>query len=290
MDTTKNGLDLWSDSLGTASSAVFETVRPEFKTTRHGYDQAQVIDYVGRVNGRLQEVEAEVRRLRSVADQSSRELEVVLQERDAALQERDAALQERPAASEDTYEQVSSRVMELMVALNRDVEKLRGEAHGEAEHILARARSKASRIRSEAKEIRSAADLAAAQAREEADRAVADLTAQRESMVDGLRLSFARSLETIGSLASSIGDEDWAKRSDNAETSFTHDDQAAPIVELSFDQSIETITDLVSSIEDETEGGGGDSSETEAESSTSSQDDQAATFVVLPEIVPDRSA
>ena len=109
-------------------------------------------------------------------------------------------------------------------------------------------------------------------------------------MVADLRLSFARSLETIGSLASSIGDEDWAKRSDNAETSFTHDDQAAPIVELSFDQSIETITDLVSSIEDETEGGRGDSSETEEESSTSSQDDQAATFVVLPEIVPDRSA
>ena len=297
MDTTNTDLDLWSGTSHAVPAEEVETARPEFKTTRHGYDQAQVNDYLARVTGRLQDVEAKVHRLRSETDQAERKLDVALEERDAAVQERDAALQERdaafrerPAASEDTYEQVSSRVMELMVALNRDVEKLRGEAQGEAEHIVARARSKATRIRSEAEEVRAAADLAAAQAREEAERSVADLTAQREATVANLRLSFARSLETIGSLAASIEDENGAKRSDSAETSLTQDDQTASLVELSFDQSLETIVNLASSIGDETEGRRGDSSETKADSSTSSQDDQAAPLGVLPEIEPDRSA
>jgi len=237
MDTTKTDLDLWSGLSHAAPSEESETARPEFKTTRHGYDRLQVNAYLARMTGRLQDVEAEVDRLRSEVDQAVRQLDVALGERDAAIQERDAALQERPAANEDTHEQISSLVMELMVALNRDVEKLRGEAQGEAEHILDHARGQASRIRGEAQEIRAAADLAAAQVREEAERSLGDLTAQREAMVANLRLSFARSLETIGSLVSSIGEESEALREDSSETradssTSSQDEQATPLVLL----------------------------------------------------------
>lgn len=264
MDTSKTDLDLRSGISDTATPKELETARPEFKSTRHGYDRLQVNAYLARMTGSLQDVKAEVDRLRSQVDQGRRQLDLVLRERDAALQEREAALQqreaalqereaalqERPAASEDTDEQVSGRVMELMAALNRGVEKLRGEAQKEAEaeaqHILDHARGKATRMLSEAKEIRAAADLAAAQVREEAERSVADLTAHRDSMVADLRLSFARSLETIGSLVSSIGEESEALR--------------------------------------------GDGSGTGEDSSTSSQDDQATPLVVLPEIGTDSSA
>ncbi len=145
---------------------------------------------------------------------------------------------------------MSSRVLELMAALNRGVEKLRGEAQREAEveaeHILDHARGKATRMLSEAEELRAATELAAAQMRQEAERSVADLTAHRDSMVADLRLSFARSLETIGSLASSIREESDALRADG--------------------------------------------SEPREDSSASSRDDQATTLVVLPESEPDRSA
>lgn len=249
MDKTKNDLDLWS-GISHAPPQAPEEAGPEFKTTRRGYDEAQVNDYLARERERWRNVQAEVRRLRSKVDNAEQQLDLVLGERDAALEERDAALRERPAAREDTDEVVSSRVMELMAALNRGVEKLRGEAQreaeAEAEHILDHARGKATRMLSEAKEIRAAADLAAAQVRGEAERSVADLTAHRDSMVADLRLSFARSIETIGSLVSSIGEESEALR--------------------------------------------GDGSETRLDSSTSSQDDQATPLVVLPEIGPDRSA
>lgn len=218
-------------------------------TTRRGYDQAQVNAYLELVTGRLQDVEAEVSKLRSEADQAGRQRDAVPGEQAAAHEDRDAALRERPAADEDTYEQVSGRVRELMVALNRDVQKLRGEAQGEAqaeaEHILDHARGKATRMLSEAKEIRVAAELAAAQVRDEARRSLAELTAQCDSMVADLRLSFARSLDTIGNLASSIGEESETLREDG--------------------------------------------SEARADSSMSSQDEQTTPLVLLPETGPDRS-
>ncbi|MET1012148.1 MAG: hypothetical protein ABWY83_07185 [Actinomycetota bacterium] len=239
MDTTKNDLDLWSGNPDRSevdlSSGAPETVpAPEFNTTRRGFDQAQVNDYIGRMTERLRGVEEKMRKLRSEADQAYQQRDSALRERDSALRERDSALPERSSTEE---EQVSSRVMELMVAVNRDIERLRGEAQGEAEHILARARSTASRMRSEAEETRSAADLAAAQAREEAERSVADLASKRNAMVTDLRLSFARSLDTIADLASSIGGEnetrEGVRSGTKTDTSMTPpDDQATPLLAL----------------------------------------------------------
>jgi colicin import membrane protein len=250
MDTNETDADEWSKIPHAAPPEDSETALPAFTTTRRGYDQAQVNAYLELVTGRLQDVEAEVSKLRSEADQAGRQRDAVPGEQAAAHEDRDAALRERPAADEDTYEQVSGRVRELMVALNRDVQKLRGEAQGEAqaeaEHILDHARGKATRMLSEAEEIRVAAELAAAQVRDEARRSLAELTAQCDSMVADLRLSFARSLDTIGSLASSIGDEGETLREDG--------------------------------------------SEARADSSTSSQDEQSTPLVLLPETEPDRSA
>lgn len=242
MDTTKNDLDLWSGNsdkseVDLTSGAPETVLAPEFNTTRRGFDQAQVNDYVGRMTERLRGVEEKVRKLRSEADQAYQQRDAALRDRDSALRERDAALPERSSTEEGRNEQVSSRVMELMVAVNRDIEKLRGEAQGEAEHILARARSKASRMRSEAEETRAAADLAAAQAREEAERSVADLASKRNAMVTDLRLSFARSLDTIADLASSIVGEnetrDGVRSETKTDTSMTPpDDQATPLLAL----------------------------------------------------------
>lgn len=224
MDPSKKDLDLWSGISPATPPEDPETAKPEFKITRRGYDQKLVDDYLARETSRWQSAKAGVRRLQSEVDQARRQLEVAIAERDAALEERDAAreerdtaLRERPLATEDTDEQMSSRVLELMAALNRGVEKLRGEvqreAEAEAEHILDHARGKATRMLSEAEELRAATELAAGQMRQEAERSVADLTAHRDSMVADLRLSFARSLETIGSLASSIREESDAQAS-----------------------------------------------------------------------------
>jgi hypothetical protein len=248
MDPSKKDLDLWSGKSPAATSQDSETAKPEFKITRRGYDQTQVNDHLARETSRLHSAKAGVRRLQSEVDQARRQLEVVLAERDAALEERDAAreerdaaLRERPVATEDTDEQMSSRVLELMAALNRGVEKLRGEAQREAEveaeHILDHARGKATRMLSEAEELRAATELAAAQMRQEAERSVADLTAHRGAMVADLRLSFARSLETIGSLASSIRDESDASPADGNEPSegssgTSRDGRATPLVVL----------------------------------------------------------
>jgi cell division septum initiation protein DivIVA len=179
---------------------------PGFKTSRHGFDQGQVLEYIGHLTARLQTVEDLQRRLRSEAEQAQQQRDAALRERDAVVQQRDAALQERASVEAVTYEQVSDRVTKLLVALDREVEKIRTEADAEAERIVADARSEAHRMRLEAEEARSAATFEARQSREEAARSVADLTAQRDDMLGELRRTFGGMLDVIGKLAASIDD------------------------------------------------------------------------------------
>lgn len=193
---------------------------PGFKTSRHGFDQGQVLEYIGHLTARLQTVEDLQRRLRSEAEQAQQQRDAALRERDAVVQQRDAALQERTSAEAVTYEQVSDRVTKLLVALDREVEKIRAEADAEAERTVADARSEAHRMRLEAEEARSAATLEAKQAREEAARSVADLTAQRDDMLGELRRTFGGMLDAIGKLAASIdGGKDETRPEDEAKTS-----------------------------------------------------------------------
>ncbi|MGZ8631202.1 MAG: DivIVA domain-containing protein [Actinomycetota bacterium] len=184
MGSPQTDVAMWSATPGAVPA-------PAFKTTKRGYDQAEVTDYIRQMTERLQTVESQVRQLRSEAEQAR-------QQRDEAIRERDSALQ--GPTSDGAYEQVSSRVAELMMDVDRDVQKIREEAEAEADHLLTNARSEAARLESEAEERRTAADQAARLAHEEAERSLADLTSQRDVMLEELRLTGARLLEVIATL------------------------------------------------------------------------------------------
>jgi cell division septum initiation protein DivIVA len=178
---------------------------PGFKLSRRGFDQGQVLEYIGHLTARLQTVEDLQRRLRVEADQALQQRDAIVRQRDEALKERDEALKERASADAVTYEQVSDRVTELLVTLDREVERIHKEAEAEADRVVADARSEAHRMRLEAEAERSAAVQEARLAREDAERSVAHLTVQRENMLDELRRTCDDFLDVIGTLAASIG-------------------------------------------------------------------------------------
>ncbi len=185
---------------------------PGFKTSRHGFDQAQVLEYIGHLTARLQTVEDLQRRLRSEADQALQQRDAIVRQRDEAMQQRDEALQERASTDEMTYAQVSDRVTELLVTLDREVARIHAEAEVEAAQIVTDARSEAHRMRLEAEESRNAAAHEAKQARKEAERSVAELTSRRDEMLGELRSTFGGLLDAIGKLAASIdGGKDGSK-------------------------------------------------------------------------------
>jgi cell division septum initiation protein DivIVA len=206
MDTPRSEADdMWSAT----PSPVPE---PEFKTTRRGFEQTQVLEYIARLRGRLQAVEDQVRQLRADAEQIQEqrdsalfERDTLVEQRDAARRQRDAALRDRTTAEAATYAQVSGRVTKLLVTLDRDVEKIRAEAEAEAEEIVAQARSEAHRMQREGEEVRALASLEARRDREEAERTVAELMARREDVVGELNRTCDHFLEVIGNLAASIG-------------------------------------------------------------------------------------
>jgi len=186
MGSPQTDVEMWSASPGATSS-------PAFKTTRRGYDRAQVEDHLRGLTERLGDVEMQARSSRSEALRAR-------EERDAALAERDSALMGRAG---DAYEQVSSRVADLMMGVDREAEKIRAEAQAEADRIVADARNEALRAQSEADRKLVAAEHAARQAREEAERSVADLTSRRDGTLAELRGTSARLLDLIASLEAS---------------------------------------------------------------------------------------
>jgi cell division septum initiation protein DivIVA len=201
------------------SAAASAVPPPGFKLSRRGFDQGQVLEYIGHLTARLQTVEDLQRRLRSEADMALKQRDAVVQQRDEALQQRDEALRGQASTEAVTYEQVSDRVTELLVNLDREVEKIRTEAETQAGQIVADARSEAHRMRLEAEEARNAAAHEAKQARDEAARSVADLTVQREDMLGELRRTCDDFLEVIGTLAASIGGgKDEARREGDSES------------------------------------------------------------------------
>ena len=206
------------------SAAASAVPPPGFKLSRRGFDQGQVLEYIGHLTARLQTVEDLQRRLRSEADMALKQRDAVVQQRDEALRsarpaERDEALRGQASTEAVTYEQVSDRVTELLVNLDREVEKIRTEAETQAGQIVADARSEAHRMRLEAEEARNAAAHEAKQARDEAARSVADLTVQREDMLGELRRTCDDFLEVIGTLAASIGGgKDEARREGDSES------------------------------------------------------------------------
>jgi chromosome segregation ATPase len=215
---------------------------PGFTTSRRGFDQAQVLEYIGRLTDRLQTVENLERGLRSELQRAQQERDALVRERDALVQQRDDALQVRDTALRDrasvdaaTYEQASERVTELLMALDREVDKARTDAEAEAERTVAEARDEADRVRREAEEARNAAAYEAKQAREEGERSVAALTEQREGILGELKGTCSNFLEVIGGLAASIGHGEDETRSEDSE------DEAAPSMPASKDGTDRTV-------------------------------------------------
>ena len=141
---------------------------PTFATVRRGYDPAQVQSYLGRLTEQVQIPHAT--RCGRWGPSSSRH------GRNGMRRSRNGT-----SASAASYEQASARVAELMMTLDRDVERIRGEAEAETEDILAHARSEAYQIRAEAEELHKAAE----QARDDADRSVEDVKARRDEVLHG---------------------------------------------------------------------------------------------------------
>lgn len=161
--------------------------QPTFATTRRGFDQRQVLDHIAQLTAKSRTLEEHVRRLQAANEQ-------LTQQRDAAIADRDASLQ-AGARQPEPYEQVSTRVAEILAGLDRDVERIKAEATVEGELIIANARTEAELLRREAEA-----------ARAEAARSLTDLQERRGSMLDQLRRTCDDFLEVIQSLAASIED------------------------------------------------------------------------------------
>ncbi len=198
METPRTDSAMWS-ALPEALPA------PKFKTAKRGFDQNQVVEYIGQLNARLRNVEHQVRQLRHENEQVKRERDTALRERAALVEQGEATA---PSSDADAYQQVSGRVTELFVALDKEVEKIRGEVEAEAEAILDRARSEAYRVSREAEDARTSATLAAHRARREAEQTVADLESRRDDVFQELRQACTNSLEVIGNLAASLPRKD----------------------------------------------------------------------------------
>lgn len=206
MDTPRADATMWS-ALPDAIPA------PTFRTAKRGFEQKQVLEHVDRLNDRLRTVEHQVRQLRFEAEQAKRERDAALRERAALLQARDAgdaAAIPQSSRDVDTYEHVSVRVTELLTAVGKDIEKIRGEAEAEAQQVVDRARSEAYRVRSESEEAQATATLAAQRAREEAERYVAESESRRDDVLRELRRQCGVFLDVLRNLAASIDGTDDA--------------------------------------------------------------------------------
>jgi DivIVA domain-containing protein len=181
--------------------------RREFVQTRRGYETGQVRDYLEQIAGQVEQMQALLREAR---------LEV------------DAAAKASSSKS-DPYDQLASRVAEVLRAADRQAEQLRAGARAEAETILREARADADRIRldaeSNAEAAREQADLALREARERADGAMAGLASRRAALLDQLTSMQERLLSVARDLDEAI---DRPGEAADGSTTFPPADEVAP--------------------------------------------------------------
>lgn len=158
--------------------------RREFVQTRRGYDSTQVRDYLEQIARQAEQMQALLREARMEAD---------------------AATKASAMPKTDPYEQLATRVAELLRSTDRQAEQMKADARAEAESILREARADADRIRldaqSMAEEAREHSERALREARERADQTISGLSSRRAALVDQLAsmqerlLSVARELD-----------------------------------------------------------------------------------------------
>ena len=175
--------------------------RREFATIRRGYDPEQVRHYLGQVAAQVETLERQVREAR---------IELESAQPPTVIPEPEAKADATPEV--DPYEELASRLAELIRAADHQAATIVGEAESEAGRQVTEARTEADRIRtdaqSRAEEARQQGDEVLQRARLEAERVLSSLSTRREHLVDQLQQMQARLLGVAQELESALGQDD----------------------------------------------------------------------------------
>ncbi len=180
--------------------------RREFATIRRGYDPEQVRDY-------LQQVAAQVETLEGQLREARLEMESARQPASGAesQQQPQAQPEVQTPPAVDPYEELASRLSELIRAADGQAGKIVSEAEAEATRRMAEARAEADRVRtdaqSQAEEARQHGDEVLHHAKAEAERVLSTLSSRREHLVDQLQQMQSRLLGVAQELESALGED-----------------------------------------------------------------------------------
>jgi DivIVA domain-containing protein len=192
----------WDPDPSTSASAG-RIRQPTFATVFRGYDPNQVAEYLSGVADHVEALESSVEQLESELREVRRQ---------------GAEMQDEPGG-QDPYDAISGRVADLVRMFDQDAEKLRAEAGEEVERLLGEARTESERLLADARTeaestLLNAQDKAAAtrteaeqmlrEAQIETDQALSTLVARRGVLVDELRATRDRMLDTVRDLETTI--------------------------------------------------------------------------------------
>lgn len=162
--------------------------RRNFATVRRGFDPDQVRDYLWQLADQIEGLERQLREARM-------ELEA-------------AASAPATAPQRDPYEELASRVADLIRAADAEAGSIKRKAAQEAERLVGEARAEADRVRldaqAKAEEARSLGVDSLREAREEADRTLAGLASRRESLVEQLQGMQERLIKAATELGTAV--------------------------------------------------------------------------------------
>jgi cell division septum initiation protein DivIVA len=176
----------------TAPVTASSVMRSDFRIVRRGgLDADEVGAHLGRVADHVADLEARIHEL------------------EAKLDEKERAVPVEEAGRLDAYEDVSSRIADLLRIFDDDVERLRGDAKAEAERLLHESQAEAERSRSEAEKLSSEAAVEAERvvrdAEQRAEAILSDLRARRSGLVEEcrrIREGLARAMSAVDSVLS----------------------------------------------------------------------------------------
>jgi cell division septum initiation protein DivIVA len=164
-------MDITPASDRTAPLTASNVMRSDFRRARRGgFDEDEVAQHLGTVAEHMADLEERIRELES------------------RMQENDRAVASEEAGRHDAYEDVATRIADLLKIFDDDVERMRGDAQHEADRLLQESQAEAERSRSEAEKLSSEAAI-------EAERLVRDAEQRAESILSDLRARRAGLLE-----------------------------------------------------------------------------------------------
>lgn len=155
---------------------------PTFAKAWRGYDRNEVAEYVKRLRGRVQVLEHNAADFESELEQARERLEGA-----------------HASAPDESVEPIAERLTVVLQAFDDDMQRIRSDARGEADEIVATAKADADRIRvdaqANAEELRAEAQREAQEARDQAHELLSGLESRRSSMLAEIRTLKDRMLE-----------------------------------------------------------------------------------------------